>query len=422
MHKIKIKGIALPLYLCMIVILIAAIALGKLPTGMMGPIALLVIIGNLFHYIGNHLPIVKDYLGGGSVFTIFAAAAIATFSILPASVVASTENFVTNMGFLDFYIGALIVGSILGMNRDLLIKASVRFIPVALIAMAASLLAVGVVGKIIGYGFWNSVLYISFPAMAGGVGAGAVPLSSIYASALGVTSADVISRLIPATAMTNVLAIIGAALIARVGKSAPSYNGEGRLMKKGDLNEEKKESPKLDIEQLGVGLMMSVSFFLLGQIGNHFVPKIHAYAFIIIFVVICKIGNFLPAYYTDAAATFNSLVVNNLTTAVLAGIGIALLNLNVLVDALNWQFILLCFVSVITIAFVAGFVGHLFGLYTIEASITAGMCNNSMGGTGNVAVLSAANRMELIAFAQMGNRLGGALILIISGFIVQFIA
>ncbi|OSP59987.1 hypothetical protein EFP6CTSP_15485, partial [Enterococcus faecium] len=47
----------------------------------------------------------------------------------------------------------------------------------------------------------------------------------------------------------------------------------------------------------------------------------------------------------------------------------------------------------------SGFVGRLFGLYPIESTITAGLCNNSMGGTGNVAVLSAANRMELIAFA-----------------------
>ena len=30
------------------------------------------------------------------------------------------------MGFLDFYIAALITGSILGMNRDLLVKAAVR--------------------------------------------------------------------------------------------------------------------------------------------------------------------------------------------------------------------------------------------------------------------------------------------------------
>ncbi len=95
--------------------------------------------------------------------------AIATFGILPEYVVKSTENFVSNMGFLDFYIAALITGSILGMNRNLLMKASVRFIPVALISMVVSFFAVGLVGMLIGNGFANSVLYISLPAMAGGL-------------------------------------------------------------------------------------------------------------------------------------------------------------------------------------------------------------------------------------------------------------
>ena len=61
------------------------------------------------------------------------------------------------------------------------------------------------------------------------------------------------------------------------------------------------------------------------------------------------------------------------------------------------------------ISIAAGIFGKLFGLYPVESVVTAGMCNNSMGGTGNVAVLSSAKRMELIAFAQMGNRLGGAI-------------
>lgn len=419
--NIKIAGVSVLVYAFMLIVMIAAIALGKLPASMMGPVAVLVILGNLFHYIGNHLPIVKDYLGGGSVLAIFASAAIATFGILPANVVQSTTTFVTNMGFLDFYIAALIVGSILGMNRDLLIKASVRFIPVALIAMTSSLLVVGIVGQLIGYGFMNSVLYISFPAMAGGVGAGAVPLSSIYANALGVDASNVISQLIPATAMTNVLAIIGAALIARIGNSTPKINGKGKLIKKGDMSVKEQEVVAPDITQLGVGLMLAVTFFLAGQIGNYFIPKIHAYAFIIILVVICKVFHILPKYYEDAAFMFNQLIVKNLTNAVLAGIGIALLNLNILAGAMNWQFVLLCVVSVTTISLVAGFIGNLFGLYPIEAAITAGMCNNSMGGTGNVAVLSAADRMELIPFAQMGNRLGGALVLIVSGFLVQLI-
>ena len=408
----KITGVSLPLYLIMVLVLIIAMALGKLPTNMIGPIAVLVIFGNLFHFIGTKIPIVKSYLGGGSVFAIFASAAIATFGILPEYVVKSTENFVSNMGFLDFYIAALITGSILGMNRNLLMKASVRFIPVALISMVVSFFAVGLVGMLIGNGFANSVLYISLPAMAGGVGAGAVPLSTIYANVLGTDASSIISRLIPATAMTNVLAIIGAALVARAGQSMP----------KCDLGDGKPRNVKPSIPQLGVGLMVSLTFFILGQICNYFVPKVHAYAFMIIIVVICKIANLLPEYYEDAAIMFNNLIVKNLTAAVLAGIGIALLNLNVLASALTWQFVVLCLTSVIAISVVSGFVGRLFGLYPIESTITAGLCNNSMGGTGNVAVLSAANRMELIAFAQMGNRLGGAIVLIISGFLMQLLS
>ena len=415
----KITGISLPLYLLIVLILIVTMALGKLPKGILGPLAVLVIFGNLFHFLGNKIPIIKSYLGGGSVFAIFASAALATFNILPHAVLQDTSNFINNMGFLDFYIAALITGSILGMDRDTLIKASVRFIPVALIAMVSSFFAVGFVGMLIGNGFGNSVLYISLPAMAGGVGAGAVPLSSIYAHVLGTDASQVISRLIPATAMTNVLAIIGAALLARAGESKPGFSGQGKLVKTGSLGDASTRELKLNIPQFGVGLMVAMSFFMLGQIANYFAPKVHAYAFMIIIVVLCKVFNILPKYYEDAAVMFNQLVVKNLTAAVLAGIGMALLNLNVLVASLTWQFVVLCLVSVISISVVAGFVGRLFGLYPVEASITAGFCNNSMSGTGNVAVLSASKRMELIAFAQMGNRLGGAIVLIISGFIMQ---
>jgi Na+/citrate or Na+/malate symporter len=41
----KISGVSLPIYLIMVVVLIVAMALGKLPTNMIGPIAILVILG-----------------------------------------------------------------------------------------------------------------------------------------------------------------------------------------------------------------------------------------------------------------------------------------------------------------------------------------------------------------------------------------
>ncbi|MEQ3474729.1 2-hydroxycarboxylate transporter family protein, partial [Enterococcus cecorum] len=173
--SVKITGISLPVYLILLLVLILALSVDKLPHNILGALAVLVLLGNLFHFLGTKIPIVKTYLGGGAVFCIFASAAIATFHILPDSAVDLTKDFVNHMGFLDFYIAALITGSILGMNRDLLVKAAVRFIPVALLSMVSCFFAVGLVGMLLGNGFKESVMYVAFPAMAGGIGAGVVP-------------------------------------------------------------------------------------------------------------------------------------------------------------------------------------------------------------------------------------------------------
>lgn len=106
--NIDVKGINLPIYIGMIIVLIATMVIGKIPHTIVGSISVLVILGNFLHYLGNKIPIIKSYLGGGSVFCIFVSAFLATFGILPANVIDTTKDFVINMGFLDFYIAALI--------------------------------------------------------------------------------------------------------------------------------------------------------------------------------------------------------------------------------------------------------------------------------------------------------------------------
>ena len=66
----------------------------------------------------------------------------------------------------------------------------------------------------------------------------------------------------------------------------------------------------------------------------------------------------------------------------------------------------------------AGAVGRLVGFYPVEAAITVGLCMANMGGTGDVAVLMAAKRMELMPFAQISSRLGGAFIILLASFLV----
>lgn len=423
MKKLKtmtISGISLPLYLFFMVVIFGAIALDKLPLNMVGITILLVALGHLLYFIGEKLPIMNSYLGGGSVFTLLGATLLASFNIVPDKVIDAVSDFMGNgFGFLDFYIAALICGSILGMNRNLLVKASTKFIPVALITMVVGFFVVGLVGMLLGNGFADSVMYVSLPMMSGGMGAGITPLSQIYADGLANgNQAAIFSQLAPAVTFGNILAIIGALFISKVFAKT-KYNGHGTLI---NATKEELEKPKitLDAQQIGVGMLFSFSLLVVGAILSNFFPKIHEYAFMIVIVFILKALNIVPKKLEESVVMFNNVIMTNLTHAVLAGIGLALIDLSTLASAFTWQFVVLCLTSVVSMGAASWFFGWLLGMYPVETSIGAGMINNSMGGTGNIAVLSASERMEMIAFAQMANRLCGAIVLILGGILIRF--
>lgn len=72
--------------------------------------------------------------------------------------------------FLYFYISCLIAGSILGMQRVVLIQGFVRMFVPLLVGTIASV-AVGVaVGTLTGIGAYRSFFYVVVPIISGGVG------------------------------------------------------------------------------------------------------------------------------------------------------------------------------------------------------------------------------------------------------------
>jgi Na+/citrate or Na+/malate symporter len=54
-------------------------------------------------------------------------------------------------------------------------------------------------------------------------------------------------------------------------------------------------------------------------------------------------------------------------------------------------------------------VGRRLNMYPIDTAIV-NACHSGQGGTGDVAILTAANRMQLMPFAQIATRIGGAII------------
>lgn len=397
------------------VLALLAMYTNNLPKGLIGGLLILMVLGELFGWIGDHTPIIKSYLGGGAILAIFGAAFMVYTGAMPAQTVDIITDFMKSGGFLNFYIAALITGSILGMDSKVLKQAGIKYALPILAAVIGSVLLAGFVGLIIGYGIKEAILVIAMPIMGGGMGAGAVPMAQVYSGILGKDAAYYISILVPALALGNVFAIILAGLLNQLGQKYPSLTGNGQLMAGYEIKSEKEIKPNFG--EMGVGVLAALSFYIIGQLLGAIIP-LHPYALMIVTVAVFKLANLLPEIVEKGANQWYQFVAKNWTYALLIGIGVAYTDLGAVINALTFEYVLLVASVVIGAAIGGGLVGKLVGFHPIEAAITAGLCMANMGGTGDVAVLSAARRMELMPFAQISSRLGGALILLIAGIIV----
>jgi malate:Na+ symporter len=417
----RILGLPLVGFVIIAAVVLAATYMGSLPTGMIGAFALMIILGAIFNEIGNKTPIVNTFLGGGPIVIIFATAALVMYNIIPKAAVENMTTFMKGGGFLDFYIAALITGSILGMSRKLLIKSAVRYLPVIICGLIVSLGLVALVGSLIGYGAQKAIFFIGIPIMGGGMGAGAVPLAKIFGESMGIDPVNMLSVMVPAVALGNAMAIVMGGLLDRLGKSKPNLTGNGKLMviddKKNVVEEE--EINKLDIKAIGMGLIIALTFFVVGTTIGKFIPGIHSYAWMIMSVAAVKMLGIIPRFMELAAKQWYTFVMTNFTGALLVGIGVAYTDLAQVAAAFSWQYVVLVLAVIVGATIGAFFGGKIVGFYPIEAAITGGLCMANMGGTGDVAVLTAAKRMELMPFSQISSRIGGALVLILASSLLK---
>ena len=450
----QLFNLPLPIFLIITAVTLLATYLGVLPVNMTGCFLFMIVLGTILGWIGDHTPIIKSYLGGGAIVCIFGSALLVYFGILPAAktvdgatvynmtlplgkldlVGGITKFFKGDGAFLDWYIAALITGSILGMNRKLLVKAAARYFPAI---FGGLILAFGLcmgIAALMGYPVMNALLLIALPIMGGGMGAGATPLSKIFESSSAMTAAEALSVMTPAVAIGNAVSIVLAGILVKIMKG--KLNGNGSLMQAGSIDPRELEiSPEvqakrdnISLTNLGIGLLTSGAFFAWGFIlagawkalGTGI--TIHAYAWMIITVAICKITNIVPERIEIACYQWFQFIMKNMTNMLLVGIGICYLEISTVISSFSVTYLVLCAATCVGAFVGAALIGKLVGFYPFESGVTAGLCMSNMGGTGDVAVLSAADRMELMPFAQISSRLGGAIILLLASLMLSILA
>ncbi len=295
------------------------------------------------------------------------------------------------------------------MNRKVLVQGFVRmFIPLVVGTLASVVVGL-LVGSLFGFEMKQTFFFIIVPIVSGGIGEGILPLSLAYSDILNESSATFVSQLIPAAIIGNMFAIVSAGYMKRLGEKKPELSGNGVLVKTDNqaelLKEQNTEKP-IDFSLMGAGLLIACTFFIFGGFASKFIG-IPGAIIMIFSAALVKYFKLMPAKMEQGAFHLYKFISKNLTWPLMVGLGLLYIPLKDVAAVLSVGYVVVCASVVLTMVASGFLVGKVMKMYPVESAIVTG-CHSGLGGTGDVAILSASNRMELMPFAQISTRLGGA--------------
>ena len=409
--EFRIGIVPLPVYV-LLAALVAFFILrdGKVASDLPTMIAVLALGGFGCAEIGRRLPVIRN-LGAAAIFATFVPSYLVYAHLLPEGMLKPVAEFTKASNFLYLFIAAIIVGSIFGMDRQVLIKGFVKiFVPLAAGSVVAGTVGT-LIGVALGLGAYHTFFYIVIPIMAGGVGEGAIPLSIGYAEILHQEQGVLFAQVLPPIMLGSLTAILLSGFLNWVGKRMPRLTGEGRLQpgvgEELMPGEEKAAASAVDPGAIAAAGVTAIALYLLG-IACFKLFGLPGPVAMLFLAVLVKLTRAVPPSLQLAGQTVYKFFSTAVTYPLLFAIGVSLTPWETLVAALTPANIAVIILTVASLMATGFFVGRILGMYPIETAIV-NACHSGQGGTGDIAILTAANRLELMPFAQIATRIGGAI-------------
>ena len=405
----RVGIVPVPVFVVILAIIAVYVRSGVVPSDLTMNILILAVGGFACAEIGKHIPVVKR-IGAAAILATFVPSYMVYAHVIPAPVKDSISTFTEQSNFLYLFIGSIIVGSILGMDRRMLIGGFVKILaPILAGSLAAA--AVGIaVGTVLGLGLWHTAFYVVLPVMAGGVGEGAIPLSIGYGALSGHAQGDLLAEILPAVMFGSLVAILLAGGLNLLGRRRPLLTGNGNLQPgEHDIPLTGEDAPRFtpDLQTIGGALVLAMTLYFVGALIQKF-TGFPGPVTMLFLTVILKLGRVVSPRLEQGAYRNYQFFASLVTYPLLFAIGVAKTPWEKLISAFNAPTIITVLATVGTLVVTGFFVGRAVNIYPVEAGIIAA-CRASQGGTGDVAILGASDRMMLMPFAQVATRIGGAI-------------
>lgn len=400
--------VPIPVAIVIVAIIAVYVAKGTVPADLTTAIAVLALGGFACAEIGKRLPGLRR-IGAAAILATFIPSFLVYVHAIPKPLEKAIKTFTDQSNFLYLFIAAIIVGSILGMDRRVLIGGFVKiFVPIftgSVVAVVAGCLT----GMALGIDLGTVAFKIVVPVLAGGVGEGAIPLSIGYAAIHGGDQGVLLAEILPAVMFGSLTAILLAGGLNLVGRRRPELTGHGKLQP-GEVDVPLDSGASRftpDLATIGAALVLAMTLYMTGALVQK-QTDFPGPVTMLFLTVLLKLAGFVSPRLEQGAYRNYQFAATLLTYPLLFAIGVSKTPWDKLISAFNAPELITIVVTVVSLTATGFFVGRLVNIYPVEAGIIAA-CRASQGGTGDVAILSACDRMQLMPFAQVATRIGGAL-------------
>lgn len=399
-----------PIFLLLAALLVALASLEPALSGLAATI--FVVAGGLtiLAEIGRRFPDFRT-MGMEAIAVIFVPSYLVHANWVPTGTIIQARTLLEAIDVVGLFITILIVGAIASIERHNLIAGLAKVgVPLCVGSVVGAVTAT-FVGAAVGLEPFDALFLIVVPLMGGGITAGALPLSIGYENSLGQPQGALLAAMLPPVILGNLVAMILAGILDFWERKPWAKRSLGMATAERLVGDENRiaSDPALkgkhSVKPLGAAAVLVFVLYVAGWIGSRSLG-LPAPLMALVLAAILQLTNALPPDVRAGVLAIYRFCVATLTYPVLFAVGLLLTPWEKLIEGFAPANLLTILTAVGSLAIAGFLVSRWVGLYPVDGAMVT-VTRAAMGGTGDIAILTAGRRMELMPFALISTRIGG---------------